>query len=1601
MAIYTVQDSATQKKIKFEWFGDQPPTETDIAGIFASAQSAIPESTQKQLSGIPGGFKPMVKPSVLQKIDAVASKVGLGSEQWKAVGRMTGITPAADALELFTRYLAAGKNRNKVLSADEQARLDRYANQTEVVGQLAILALAGAEAIPAIKQNVGIIANRIAYKGEKIDPKVIFNIARKVDQGGKLSTYEQGVFDRIQALEPQVSRAEYIGGKKPLYDFVPRRPVAGLPAVQEIKPQVIPPQVITAQPKLSAPLERAALPVIQPKQLPAPKKGLFPELYAAQVAPEPIKTEPVVSEPIPKELEPLAVEARKYKTAEEFVKAQQDKGSVVYHGTSNKFEGGFKPPVKGEYGSEAVFFSPTESGAKYYVRNLEKGEIKKAIIGNDVKLWDFGNPKDIKVVEDFIDKNGVEKVDPSWILGKDAWIKDLKKGRYDVVQQPEVMEILRNNGYDGFMNIDHYDTGLGMSVGIFDPNKVKTVIQLIDIYTQATKPAGAVPPVVSQSAGAVLGKGKVPTVDELLSFYGNKVAPAVTPKVTPAVIPPQAVKVAPEPIKTEPVISTPQPAEIKPVAKEPWQIRKKDIGSNFETKQVGDDYIIKWSGSGKYGDEIGKEPVGFAGKENRLQAFHRRSVEEALSEGKPVPPEILKDYPDLAGKVEKPSSGYGFPQMAIPPYDKQAGIEPIELLELAKELSGKDPIVTRLHKYLGLFQPKTGQIKLSRDIFKNPKMTAQVMSHEIGHLTDWLPDYTMKRGNVLGRLLTMRKFLKGTFGDLSNKDIRTELKGVTQFLHPFDLNASPSHTAYRHKSSELYAEGLSLMLNDPAKVKELAPRFYSAFWGNIDKKPDVKKAFLDLYDFLTKGDEALLPKREGQVVDMFRKGEELYTEKRNAWKDNRASLRKRLTTELIDKNHSVIKKIEELKAKGVKINPEDNPQYLLEEYNYLAGKVQNVVDDVQAKVVDPILQAGLTIEDLGQYLFYTRIIGERSEIANPLGFDQITAQKQLDYLTKKIGLDKVPVMEAAVKNLRELSSAVVKRAEAGGLYKPETVAEILKNETYSTFQVLDYLQEYVTPSIIEQVGTLKEIANPIDATVLKMISTVKATERNITRNGVVKMLEKDFPKEVSEAESTRLGKYGVRFKEKMGTGLITLRRDGVSKGFYVDPYIADTVNYSPAIIGNGLITALRWANSSYFRPVYVGLNLGFQSYNLIRDMVRSWKLNPDLHFYEILPRYYRALSPAKQRVFGNITDQTVTEMREGGMLGFTYNDIYASDESPDEITHLFKLYNSIKKEPSRNPAKRTIEWLTDLGNVIESIPKIVGYQSRKEAMPNRSLKDISHEVRVYSGSPDFLRKGKGYDYTNNILLFSNAIKEGTRGDYEGAFRDPRTKSGYWAKTLIVNILPKVILFLAGMGYFGEKIKERLDKIPEYDKTNYIPIPIGEDKDGKAIYVRIPQDEVGRMMGGMFWKGLTFDKDNIARSISEVVVPFARQMPSLSPSVELLAGLYQLANGKSPISFFQGKPVISDDEMRAGGMYAVEPILKWAGNLAGLYGLTLGIENAKGEEPATAVWRFLPIISRFIKISDAGEKERYFQNRSNIYRRKAVQNIKRKEMYKRK
>ncbi|MBC8435305.1 hypothetical protein H8D91_02270, partial [archaeon] len=205
---------------------------------------------------------------------------------------------------------------------------------------------------------------------------------------------------------------------------------------------------------------------------------------------------------------PLAQEAKKYNSAEEFVKAQ----SIYYHGTNAKFDkfdlsklGKFTGAIDAKLG---FHFTKNKNIASSLGKNVKELYLD---IKNPFDLWgDFvGNQKKYKELYRIMEakKKGVDFKEFASILDDGLAfdnagfkvelldpnvIKNMKRAGYDGLKLPHTSEDILQAASDGAINLK------GSEVIPFELNQIKTKSQLTDIYTQATKGVGKVKPEVKQ-----------------------------------------------------------------------------------------------------------------------------------------------------------------------------------------------------------------------------------------------------------------------------------------------------------------------------------------------------------------------------------------------------------------------------------------------------------------------------------------------------------------------------------------------------------------------------------------------------------------------------------------------------------------------------------------------------------------------------------------------------------------------------------------------------------------------------------------------------------------------------------------------------------------------------------------------------------------------------------------------------------------------------------------------------------------------------------------------------------------------------------------------
>jgi hypothetical protein len=177
---------------------------------------------------------------------------------------------------------------------------------------------------------------------------------------------------------------------------------------------------------------------------------------------KPTAPEPKPVSAISKELEPLAQEARKYKSAEEFVRSQ-------------------KPLFRGG-GVEGMGTGVGRLGSGTYV-STDKGMADAFAVMNKGTTQEFYPKPDLRILS--ADSKEFIKIKES--VGLNYWENPPTKTAADIIT-----EKVKKLGYNGVESLDK-----ATGIVIFDKNNLLTKSQLTDFYTQATKGIGEVKPEIT------------------------------------------------------------------------------------------------------------------------------------------------------------------------------------------------------------------------------------------------------------------------------------------------------------------------------------------------------------------------------------------------------------------------------------------------------------------------------------------------------------------------------------------------------------------------------------------------------------------------------------------------------------------------------------------------------------------------------------------------------------------------------------------------------------------------------------------------------------------------------------------------------------------------------------------------------------------------------------------------------------------------------------------------------------------------------------------------------------------------------------------------
>jgi len=212
---------------------------------------------------------------------------------------------------------------------------------------------------------------------------------------------------------------------------------------------------------------------------------------------------------------------------------------------------------------------------------------------------------------------------------------------------------------------------------------------------------------------------------------------------------------------------------------------------------------------------------------------------------------------------------------------------------------------------------------IRENAFAGPKEAMAVLAHEIGHWVDFLDEGTLKRGNVLGHIAALKRYMAKTLYETKGladeagwpgmtKEERAEIvKEAEKSVDPRDFEDNPAgyraakrearqlaleeaYTEMRLRAypdvrreaqnliawyrqsdgmpdyfrnpSEMFAEAFSAWVNYPAEAAKRAPAFADLLENWLDARPEAARALREFRDGVTQA-EARAAKAAGDVTN--------------------------------------------------------------------------------------------------------------------------------------------------------------------------------------------------------------------------------------------------------------------------------------------------------------------------------------------------------------------------------------------------------------------------------------------------------------------------------------------------------------------------------------------------------------------------------------------------------------------------------------------------------------------------------------------------------------------------------------------------------------
>jgi hypothetical protein len=299
--------------------------------------------------------------------------------------------------------------------------------------------------------------------------------------------------------------------------------------------------------------------------------------------------------------------------------------------------------------------------------------------------------------------------------------------------------------------------------------------------------------------------------------------------------------------------------------------------------------------------------------------------------------------------------------------------------------------------------------------------------------------------------------------------------------------------------------------------------------------------------------------------------------------------------------------------------------------------------------------------------------------------------------------------------------------------------------------------------------------------------------------------------------------------------------------------------------------------------------------------------------------------------------------------------------------------------------RQVANYLNDVelaGQILQNIPKTSSYKTNTRTLGMDKAK-AAYWVRNHIGLPNTYKKGKHIGNFQALAPFANIFVR----SFESmgkliTGREGKTMS--WQEYVLAFFIAgggvaAIMQRLAKEGVLGEDLAKTYAGSSEYDISNKGIVPLGtvDSPTGtKSALLTLPLDENNRLLFATISK-LTKAMVRMAQGRPldvegfDIISGFTATLPGMNPVVEVGDKWGQFFTGKSPVNH-RNQPILSEDEQKAGGLYALKPMVGWTLNETGVSNFFK--YDARANTYTEAAIGAVPAFNRFLKITDQGTRE---------------------------